>query len=86
MGTILALENVKSLQGFGDFKQHQEKVERCQITWRKYQRFFSKQWETFGEDGGVEKMSKLYGECQNNAKARLNNNEEHWTTLKTKGT
>ncbi len=42
---------------------------------KKISRFFSKQWETFGEDGGVEKMSKLYGECQN--KARLNNNEEH---------
>ncbi len=29
---LLALENVKSFQGFGDFKQRQEKVERCQIT------------------------------------------------------
>jgi hypothetical protein len=43
---------------------------------KKISRFFSKQWETFGVDGGVEKMSKLYGECQKNAKARLNNSEE----------
>jgi hypothetical protein len=44
---------------------------------KKILRFFPKQWETFGEDGGVEKMSKLYGECQKNPSARLNDSEEH---------
>ncbi len=50
---------------------------------KKIPRFFPKQWETFGEDGGVEKISKLYGECQKNPNARLNDSEEHWTTLRT---
>lgn len=39
--------------------------------------------ETFGEDGGVEKMSKLCGESQKNPNARLKDSEEHWTTLRT---
>jgi hypothetical protein len=38
---------------------------------KKISRFFSKQWETFGVDGGVEKMSKLYGECQKKCQGKI---------------
>jgi hypothetical protein len=69
----------------GDFKQHQEKVERCQITWKKFQDFFPNNEKHLVRMGVLRKYQNFMGNVKKIPMQDwmiVRSIEQHWEHIK----